>query len=69
MIQEKTHDGRTVYVQPKQVGTRHWDATWSVSGGLSGHLGELAPSEGCAVDEAFSLARRAIDEERTRADG
>lgn len=61
MIHEKTHEGRTVRIETRRINRRHWDATWHVAGGRTGRLGELAPTEDCAVDEAFNAARRAIE--------
>jgi len=59
---EFRYRGREILVHARQDANGHWDWSYVVRGhGHTQNAGELAPTEGMAIDEALAAARREVD--------
>jgi len=59
---EFRHGGREIVVHTRRDANGHWDWSFVIRGhGHRQNTGDLVPTEGAAIDEAFAAAKREID--------
>jgi len=60
---EFRYKGREILIHTRKIRDGHWDWSFFIRGhGQRQNSGELAPSEGIAIDEAYVAARKEIDQ-------